>query len=396
MTLVKVSLVWGTLNLLWSFSRGAPLVCVITKSCILPCSFSSGSDPVLHWIHMTAGDRPVHSFYHNQDQLAYQNQNYRGRTSLFKDQISRGNASLQLREVKVQDEGRYRCYTSTMRGNQEAFVELRVIAPVDEVDLHQVKNTLTCSSGGIYPEPELTWSTSPPSDVAPKDKVSVQQTDQLLYKISSSLILANNTDLNYICTISTPSGSRKATMLKQNSMDVTGNEVTILCVDSNTLKRLTWRFNQDQVILTRTRTEVSVSEEWRQLVKDESKSGSLTLKDFSYDHDGIYSCEWIDAEETLITNIFLRKQGDPEKIKERNIIGAVVGVLVVVLVVLTSVFLYFKISKVKKSNRKNKPEESAGKLNSSEETPQAAESSRDETTQHFNIKDEKEMDYEEE
>uniref|UniRef100_A0A665UTR9 Immunoglobulin V-set domain-containing protein n=1 Tax=Echeneis naucrates TaxID=173247 RepID=A0A665UTR9_ECHNA len=76
---------------------------------------------------MTAGDRPVHSYSESQDQLADQNQNYRGRTSLFKDQISRGNASLQLREVKVQDEGRYRCYTSTMRGNQEAFVELRVI-----------------------------------------------------------------------------------------------------------------------------------------------------------------------------------------------------------------------------------------------------------------------------
>uniref|UniRef100_A0A665UUX1 Ig-like domain-containing protein n=1 Tax=Echeneis naucrates TaxID=173247 RepID=A0A665UUX1_ECHNA len=78
-------------------------------------------------IHWTANGPVVHSFYTDQDQLAHQNQNYRGRTSLFKDQISRGNASLQLREVKVQDEGRYRCYTSTMRGNQEAFVELRVI-----------------------------------------------------------------------------------------------------------------------------------------------------------------------------------------------------------------------------------------------------------------------------
>uniref|UniRef100_A0A3B4XBP5 Immunoglobulin V-set domain-containing protein n=1 Tax=Seriola lalandi dorsalis TaxID=1841481 RepID=A0A3B4XBP5_SERLL len=68
----------------------------------------------------------VHSFYYNTDQLAHQDQRYRGRTSLFKDQISRGNASLQLTGAKLQDQGRYKCYTSTLSGNQELFSNLKV------------------------------------------------------------------------------------------------------------------------------------------------------------------------------------------------------------------------------------------------------------------------------
>ncbi|GLD54480.1 CD276 antigen-like isoform X1 [Lates japonicus] len=95
--------------------------CVFMESCILPCSFQSGTDPVILWFLETAGDLHVHSFYSNKDQLGF-----RGRTSLFKDQISRGNASLQLTGVEVQDQGRYRCYTSTMRGNKDSFINLRV------------------------------------------------------------------------------------------------------------------------------------------------------------------------------------------------------------------------------------------------------------------------------
>uniref|UniRef100_A0A4W6BRG0 Immunoglobulin V-set domain-containing protein n=1 Tax=Lates calcarifer TaxID=8187 RepID=A0A4W6BRG0_LATCA len=114
--------------------------CVFMESCILPCSFQSGADPVIHWILVTAGKLPVHSFYFNQDQLRLQNQFFRNRTSLFKDQISRGNASLQL--TGVEDQGRYRCYTSTMRGNKDSFVNLQVDGMRDTQEIH--KTTCLC------------------------------------------------------------------------------------------------------------------------------------------------------------------------------------------------------------------------------------------------------------
>uniref|UniRef100_A0A4W6G4J5 Ig-like domain-containing protein n=1 Tax=Lates calcarifer TaxID=8187 RepID=A0A4W6G4J5_LATCA len=207
------------LNILRSCRLNTEVSCVFMESCILPCSFQSGADPVIHWVLETAGKLPVHSFYFNQDQLRLQNQFFRNRTSLFKDQISRGNASLQLTGVEVQDQGRYRCHTSTMRGNKDSLINLRVDAPVSKVNMEQVGNRIICSSEGIYPEPDLTWSTSPPSNLNLQKQTSIQQTEQQLYNISSSLILSDSeTDLSYICTISTHSNSRNTSWGKPSNV----------------------------------------------------------------------------------------------------------------------------------------------------------------------------------
>ncbi|TDG97565.1 hypothetical protein EPR50_G00227160 [Perca flavescens] len=210
----KCVVVFVVLTFLWTFNRADIQVsCVFMESCILPCSFPPGDEVVIHWIQMTTKDIQAHSYYHNQDQLGLQDQHFRGRTSLFQDQISRGNASLRLTGVEVQDQGRYKCYTGTITGNKELFINLNVDAPVDKVDIQQVENRITCSSEGIYPQPELTWSTSPPSNVSLENNPTVQQTEQLLYNITSSLI-ASVTDLVHSCTVSTRTNNRTATLFK--------------------------------------------------------------------------------------------------------------------------------------------------------------------------------------
>lgn len=99
-------------------------VCVFQESCILPCTFPRGDDALIHWT--TGNDVRVHSYYANQDQLSSQDPRFRSRTSMFKDEIAKGNAMLQLKQVEVQDEGQYKCYTSTITGNQETFIKLKV------------------------------------------------------------------------------------------------------------------------------------------------------------------------------------------------------------------------------------------------------------------------------
>ncbi|XP_028289307.1 uncharacterized protein LOC114453553 [Parambassis ranga] len=333
----------GVQSLLWTLSRGDPdMSCVHSQSCILPCSFQGGRDVVLHWIQMIAGDPHAHSFYHNQDQLEHQNQRFRNRTSLFKDQISRGNTSLLLTEVKVQDQGRYKCYTSTMTGTKESFITLRVDAPVSKVDIQQEGNRISCSSEGIYPQPELTWSTRPPSIIHLQNSSTVQQTEQQLYTISSSLILSDShTDLTYSCTVTTRRNSRRA-LIKSASISGSDSETTISCSASDiSLYDLIWRFNHSQTILTKTRTETkhTVSEEWRQHVKSVSESGSLTLQHLSSNQEGLYTCELTDEEETITTNTFMGSigshQGDSSNIGA--IIGPVVTVLVIVIVILSVV-----------------------------------------------------------
>uniref|UniRef100_A0A8P4KBF6 Ig-like domain-containing protein n=1 Tax=Dicentrarchus labrax TaxID=13489 RepID=A0A8P4KBF6_DICLA len=287
-------------------SEDVEVSCVFMESCILPCSFQGGSDTVIHWIQETAGNTLVHSYYHNQDQLAKQGQRFKKRTSLFKDQISRGNATLQLTGVEVEDQGRYKCYTSinTLNGNKESFINLIVDAPVCKVDIEQVDYRVTCSSEGIYPEPELTWST--PFNTTP----TVQKTEHQLYNISSSLNVSDSvTDLVYSCTVSTRRNWRRATLFKPTSISGSDTETTIPCTSANTpLTGFIWRFNHSQIILNQTRTDIpyTVSKEWRQQVKSVSESGSITLQDLSSDREGIYTCELSNEQETIITNTVLR------------------------------------------------------------------------------------------
>ncbi|XP_045897650.1 CD276 antigen-like isoform X2 [Micropterus dolomieu] len=343
--------VWSFLWMLSPAGGDAEVSCVFMESCILPCSFQGGTDAVIHWTLVTAGDIPVHSYYHNRDQLGHQGQSFRGRTSLFKDQISRGNASLQLTGVQVQDQGRYKCYTSTIRGNKESFINLQVDAPVHKVDMEQEENRITCSSEGIYPEPELTWSTRPPSNVAFKNTTRVQQTEQLLYNINSSLILSDRvTDLVYSCTVSTRSNRRRATLRELTSLDGSSSDTTIPCSASNTSLlnfSLVWRFNHSRIILNRTRTSVpyTVSEEWRQQVKGVSESGSLTLQDLSLKQEGIYTCELSDDEETNITNTLLRIKGSQTGVTRVNE-GLVVGAILFVVLAAGLVVLYYKNKKM--------------------------------------------------
>ncbi|KAM9712800.1 programmed cell death 1 ligand 1-like isoform 1-T1 [Menidia menidia] len=214
------------LALLWTLSEAdSEVVCVYGESCVLACSFPTGEDVLIHWKQAEAY---VHSYYNQRDQLGNQDPAFRGRTSLFGLQIAGGNASLRLEGVRVQDEGRYQCNTSTTAGNKEAFTQLSVTAPVKAVRVHQEGNSLTCSSSWIYPEPELLWASSPPlqtpsnsslqtpSNSSHQNQPRVQRTQQQLYNISSSLLLPEGeADGSYSCTVSTASSSRTQTLVLQ-------------------------------------------------------------------------------------------------------------------------------------------------------------------------------------
>uniref|UniRef100_A0A3B5AUC6 HERV-H LTR-associating 2b, tandem duplicate 2 n=1 Tax=Stegastes partitus TaxID=144197 RepID=A0A3B5AUC6_9TELE len=340
MTAIKLSVVFLVLNFLWtSASQDVEHFCNVRERCILPCTFETGDEVVIHWILVKTGEIQAHSFYHSQDQLGHQNQQFRGRTSLFKEQISGGNASLQLTGVKVQDEGRYKCYVSTILENKESFINLKVDAPVHQVNIQQEGTNISCSSEGIYPKPELTWSTTTPEL---QSTPVVEQTEEQLYSIKSSLILSNsNPDLDYSCTVKTRRNQRTATLFKTTSSSGSSTERKLSCKTPDTpLTGFIWTFNHSQVIVSKEKTDgsLSVSEEWRQQVKHVSESGDITLQDLSSQQEGIYTCELSDAEETYVTNTFLQISGD----KPADVVGIAVGVAVGVAFLLVGVLLYLK------------------------------------------------------
>ncbi|XP_023181633.1 CD276 antigen-like [Xiphophorus maculatus] len=314
--------------------KDAEISCNFKQSCILPCSFQSYGEPILHWTQLESSELRVHSYYDNQDQLGPQNENFRGRTSLFQDQISRGNASLLLREVQLQDQGRYSCYISTIKGHEESIIRLSVDAPVSDIRIHQDGNRITCSSEGIYPQPELTWSTEPPSNTTLQNRTTVHQTEEKLYDISSSLTVPDGSDRIYSCTIRTRRNQRRATFRKLSSVTVTTDETTLPCSGLNgSVMTVVWRFNH-QTVLNQTGRNRSVSERWRKHVKDVSEHGDLSLQGLDPDLEGNYSCETSNKDETMVTQITVRRDD-----KSSWIIWLVIGIIF--MIVIFSSLLYF-------------------------------------------------------
>ncbi|KAK0146152.1 HERV-H LTR-associating protein 2 [Merluccius polli] len=272
------------------------VVCVFGGSCLLPCRFQPNSNTTLHWVKKNGKFVNVHSYYKDQDQLGHQDPLYKGRTSLFPDQISGGNASLRLARVDLQDQGTYMCYT---RGNPDKYVTLTVRAPVGTVDIMLVNDKVTCKSGGIYPRPELTWSISPRPATALQNTTMVHEDDQGLYDVSGSLrTVYNGTESVYSCSVQNEHGARTATMRQNTPMQSAPKSEVLLPCNASGLADITWTFNHNQPILRkRAGQEKQVETEWQQHVGGLSESGSLLLNTTSAESAGTYTtpgglCVW--------------------------------------------------------------------------------------------------------
>ncbi|GAA6102416.1 butyrophilin subfamily 2 member A2-like, partial [Tachysurus ichikawai] len=90
----------------------APLVAVAGEDLVLPCFIkpnSSAVDMTVEWFKLYVEDSLVHLYRDHEDKNEGQAQSYRGRTSLFKEELQKGNTSLKLSDLRVSDEGEYKC-----------------------------------------------------------------------------------------------------------------------------------------------------------------------------------------------------------------------------------------------------------------------------------------------
>ncbi|NXC01237.1 HHLA2 protein, partial [Orthonyx spaldingii] len=173
---------------------------LFSKDCILPCRFPRGHDEVIHW---QKGNKKVHSYYQQKDQLKEQDPHYKLRTQLFLENIPNGNASLKLSNLTMTDEGSYTCYVGTVQSRTEVTVELRVRAPSSYALEYQKTNTerrLKCYIFGAFltfPAPNISWV---------QGNISIQETDReetrngVLYSLRSDQDIKNVAD-TYYCYI---------------------------------------------------------------------------------------------------------------------------------------------------------------------------------------------------
>uniref|UniRef100_A0A4W5M7H3 Ig-like domain-containing protein n=1 Tax=Hucho hucho TaxID=62062 RepID=A0A4W5M7H3_9TELE len=123
----------GVHNVLYTQCRVAngslqyPIFALTGDDVILPCFLKtsvSAKNMVVEWTRLNLTPENVHLYRDNRDSYEEQHPSYKGRTSLFNDELKNGNVSLKLTRVTLSDAGSYRCFIPTLK--KETTVQLFV------------------------------------------------------------------------------------------------------------------------------------------------------------------------------------------------------------------------------------------------------------------------------
>uniref|UniRef100_A0A3B5AVU1 Immunoglobulin V-set domain-containing protein n=1 Tax=Stegastes partitus TaxID=144197 RepID=A0A3B5AVU1_9TELE len=109
-------------------SFSIPIVATLGDSIILPSYLEPEYDATTLTVEWTRPDLKPRFVYVSrwaQELEHMKNPAYKGRTSMFNDELKHGNISLKLSKVKQADAGRYRCFIPETR--EDTFMELVVV-----------------------------------------------------------------------------------------------------------------------------------------------------------------------------------------------------------------------------------------------------------------------------
>ncbi|XP_058250579.1 butyrophilin subfamily 1 member A1-like [Hemibagrus wyckioides] len=142
----------------------SPPVAVAGEDQVLPCFIkpdTSAVDMTVEWRREDKGSSLVHEYKDRGEKTPAQS--YRGRTSLFKEELRKGNASLKLSALRVSDEGEYKCLIYDESWYEDitfhVIVEAQGSHPVIRMESYDNSGgiNLVCESRGWKPEPEVLW-----------------------------------------------------------------------------------------------------------------------------------------------------------------------------------------------------------------------------------------------
>ncbi|XP_037770751.1 butyrophilin subfamily 1 member A1-like [Chelonia mydas] len=187
-----------------------PITASLGGEAVLPCHLSpriSAENMELRWFR-SQFSAVVHLYRDGQDQYGEQMQEYRGRTELLKDDITSGSVSLRIRDIRLSDEGQYKCFFKSSVFFEDAILELQVAglgsAPAISVEGHQDGGIrVVCRSAGWYPEPEVLWRDLQ-GQLLPSAPEKISQESNGLFQTEIAIVITEESNQKVSCCVRNP------------------------------------------------------------------------------------------------------------------------------------------------------------------------------------------------
>ncbi|KAI5092854.1 k23 [Silurus meridionalis] len=154
----------------------------------------------VEWLRLKEAALLVHLYKDHEDIYGKQAQPYRGRTSLFKEELQKGNASLKLSDLRVSDEGEYKCLIEdkTWYDDFTLYVTVEAQGSQPVIMMENYDNSggihLVCESRGWNPEPEILWMNRE-GDTLPAEDTQIHR-DTEGFNVKHSITVYDYSDSN--------------------------------------------------------------------------------------------------------------------------------------------------------------------------------------------------------
>ncbi|XP_012589835.1 PREDICTED: uncharacterized protein LOC101622625, partial [Condylura cristata] len=133
---------------------------------------------------------------------------YAGRTSLMREFLSEGEASVTIHKVKVADNGLYTCFFSNGVFSDQARLELQVagVGSVPQVYITGPEEDgvhVVCTASGWFPEPQVQWRDLRGEQLLGFSQAQAQDPEGL-FRVEAALVVRDSAAGNVTCTIHNP------------------------------------------------------------------------------------------------------------------------------------------------------------------------------------------------